>query len=114
MTAEGATGVIIITSGLFTESARTFAENKPIDLIEGHQLAELIRGVQPKTFSSDGPSEASEQSEKTCRKCSGKLVLRTARRGKHAGSQFWGCSNYPSCNFIENYAEETRLQTKAW
>lgn len=25
------------------------------------------------------------------------MVLRTARRGKNAGGQFWGCSNYPKC-----------------
>ena len=25
------------------------------------------------------------------------MVLRTARRGKNAGGQFWGCSNYPAC-----------------
>lgn len=28
------------------------------------------------------------------------MVLRTARRGKNAGGQFWGCSNYPKCKGI--------------
>ncbi|MCU0723609.1 MAG: hypothetical protein MUC63_08345 [Planctomycetes bacterium] len=23
--------------------------------------------------------------------------MRTARRGKRAGSKFWGCSGYPDC-----------------
>jgi restriction system protein len=32
-----------------------------------------------------------------CPKCGKALVLRTARKGKRAGSQFWGCSAYPSC-----------------
>lgn len=37
-----------------------------------------------------------------CPRCGGVLVLRTAKRGEQAGQQFWGCSNYPKCRFIEN------------
>lgn len=40
--------------------------------------------------------------EKLCPKCGGKLILRTAKRGDYAGSQFYGCENYPKCKFIEN------------
>lgn len=40
----------------------------------------------------------------TCPKCGIKMVLRTARRGPTEGSQFWGCSNYPSCKTIKNLA----------
>ena len=25
------------------------------------------------------------------------MILRTARRGRNSGGQFWGCSAYPSC-----------------
>jgi restriction system protein len=25
------------------------------------------------------------------------MVVRTARKGERAGSQFWGCSGYPQC-----------------
>jgi ssDNA-binding Zn-finger/Zn-ribbon topoisomerase 1 len=32
-----------------------------------------------------------------CGKCGKPMVLRTARQGKNAGSQFWGCSGYPAC-----------------
>ena len=102
MTAERASGAIIITSGLFTQDARTFAENKPIDLIEGYQLADLIRSAQ-------GPSSGAKHFEKpapsemTCRKCGSNLVLRVARRGKKPGSQFWGCSKFPNCTFTQEY-----------
>ena len=48
MTCEAATSVIIITSGLFTLEAKTFAENRPIDLVEGNQLTDLIRRAQGK------------------------------------------------------------------
>jgi ssDNA-binding Zn-finger/Zn-ribbon topoisomerase 1 len=26
------------------------------------------------------------------------MVKRTTRRGSRAGSEFWGCSNYPVCS----------------
>ncbi|MDF7823041.1 topoisomerase DNA-binding C4 zinc finger domain-containing protein [Pontiellaceae bacterium B12227] len=32
-----------------------------------------------------------------CPKCSKPMVLRTAKTGKNAGHQFWGCSAYPDC-----------------
>ncbi len=32
-----------------------------------------------------------------CPLCGNPMVLRTARKGKHAGSQFWGCTAYPAC-----------------
>jgi hypothetical protein len=35
-----------------------------------------------------------------CPKCASDMVLRTATRGAHAGRQFWGCSQYPSCRAI--------------
>jgi len=25
------------------------------------------------------------------------MVLRTSKRGANAGTQFWGCSTYPTC-----------------
>jgi DNA helicase-4 len=34
-----------------------------------------------------------------CPRCGGRLVLRTARQGKYAVHQFYGCSNYPYCNY---------------
>jgi four helix bundle suffix protein len=33
----------------------------------------------------------------SCPKCRRPMVLRTARAGRSAGSQFWGCSAYPEC-----------------
>jgi restriction system protein len=102
MTAERATGVIIITSGVFTHDAKAFAENKPIDLIEGHQVADLIQNVQRKSYSISHPAE---EDEKTCHRCNSKLVLRVARRGRNRGDRFWGCSNYPQCKFTEAFTE---------
>lgn len=33
----------------------------------------------------------------SCPRCGKPMVLRTARKGKSAGKQFWGCSEYPAC-----------------
>jgi four helix bundle suffix protein len=36
-------------------------------------------------------------SSPTCPKCGYEMAIRTARKGPRAGSQFWGCQNYPEC-----------------
>ena len=38
LTANHAHGAIIITCGMFTQEAKSFALGKPIDLVEGRQL----------------------------------------------------------------------------
>jgi restriction system protein len=35
-----------------------------------------------------------------CPVCGKPTVLRTAKSGKNAGSQFWGCSDYPNCKGV--------------
>jgi ssDNA-binding Zn-finger/Zn-ribbon topoisomerase 1 len=45
------------------------------------------------------PANATSNDVLICEKCGAKLILRTATRGANAGNQFYGCSNYPQCNF---------------
>lgn len=33
----------------------------------------------------------------SCPLCGSPMALRTAKKGAHAGSQFWGCAKYPAC-----------------
>jgi predicted RNA-binding Zn-ribbon protein involved in translation (DUF1610 family) len=33
----------------------------------------------------------------TCPKCGELMVKRVAKKGEHAGEEFYGCSNYPNC-----------------
>lgn len=33
------------------------------------------------------------------------MILRTARRGRNAGNQFYGCSRYPRCKGTHPYEE---------
>lgn len=42
------------------------------------------------------PTDPSDQIP-ACPQCGSAMVLRTAKTGKNAGSQFWGCSAYPDC-----------------
>ncbi|HOW43518.1 MAG TPA: NERD domain-containing protein [Candidatus Omnitrophota bacterium] len=37
-----------------------------------------------------------------CPKCGKPMILRTARKGAGAGSEFWGCPNFPSCRVTKN------------
>ena len=37
-----------------------------------------------------------------CPRCGAELLLRTAKKGSNAGNQFYGCSNFPKCRYIQN------------
>lgn len=90
MNAEHAEAGIIVTSGTFSEDAEAFARGKPIELVNGRALEALLAHAH-------GVGEAQPAAEPECPKCGGAMVLRTAKRGANAGSQFWGCSRYPWC-----------------
>ena len=45
---------------------------------------------------------AAEAQDLKCPKCDGTLILRKATKGKNAGAQFYGCSNFPKCRYIQN------------
>ncbi|QCD51825.1 DNA topoisomerase I [Campylobacter sp. RM16192] len=44
------------------------------------------------------PKKELKKIDVPCPKCGGDIVERISRRGK-----FYGCSNYPKCNFVSNY-----------
>lgn len=37
-----------------------------------------------------------------CPWCGSRLVLRTAKKGPHIGSRFYGCSSFPDCRYVRN------------
>ncbi len=98
VTAERATGGILVSSGRFTNAAKSFAAGKPLTLVDGPALSQLVREVQPGTAPAmETPDFPSPSSEPDCPRCGDPMVLRTARRGANAGSQFYGCPRYPHC-----------------
>ena len=93
LTSERADEAIIVTSGNFTHEAQSFAEGKPIRLLDGPQLLALVQSIQTRpTGTVPEPAEVP-----ACPECGKPMVLRTARHGANTGSQFWGCSAYPAC-----------------
>lgn len=106
--AEQAAGGIVITSGKFTNEAGKFATGKPLELVDGEQLAALISTVQREQKTAPvsaipAPLPKTEISDPLCPVCNSKMVLRTARKGKNTGKQFWGCSGFPKCRGTRVY-----------
>ena len=97
LAAQHAAGAIIITSGIFTQEAKNFASEKPIDLVEGRELADLVSTVQKNPANAPKTDGAQPSSAHICPECGAEMVLKTARQGKYAGSKFWSCSKYPNC-----------------
>ena len=67
------------------------------------QLSEILPTSVPILIPSQEPAEegVGKTEEKICPKCSSKLVLKTSKAGKSAGSKFWACPDFPKCRFIE-------------
>ena len=61
-----------------------------------------IQEIMDTHMSDESKGGTIETDTSVCPKCGGTLVLRTSIRGTYAGSQFWGCSNYPKCKYIKN------------
>jgi restriction system protein len=85
---------MFITTNVFTLEAERFAEDKPIELIDGDALARLVVSVQKDVPDKDIESDTDSL---TCPECGGKLVERKGRRGR-----FYGCSNYPKCRYTRD------------
>ncbi|HYM50973.1 MAG TPA: restriction endonuclease [Candidatus Limnocylindrales bacterium] len=96
---EHADGAILMTSGSYTDEARTFAAGKPVQLVDGDALEDLIRRVRkPAADVTPEQPVAGPPAVPGCPKCGKPMVTRTARSGRFAGQLFWGCSDFPTCN----------------
>jgi restriction system protein len=93
LNAERANDVHIVTSGYFTEEARQFARGKPIKLIDGPSLIQLINKSRQSALNRGGERETSKV---ICPQCGSTMALRTPKVGVHAGNQFWGCERFPA------------------
>jgi restriction system protein len=97
VTAEGADRGILVTSGNFTKDAQSFKVGKPLTLVDGPALTQLVRDVQPSRSPSVPAPPSVPAATPTCPRCGSPMVLRTAKRGASAGSSFYGCIKYPAC-----------------
>jgi restriction system protein len=98
MTAERANDCIFVSSGNYTAEARLFAEGKPIWLIDGSELLDLVSSVQAQpNISQSSTIRQSQSVSPKCPLCGSDMVKRMAKKGANAGSEFLGCSKFPKC-----------------
>jgi ssDNA-binding Zn-finger/Zn-ribbon topoisomerase 1 len=79
-----------------------------IPAMSGYVIDVVKRLIEPH-FTTIGtthqePSPARQElaiNEKVCPKCSASMVKRVAKKGTHAGKEFWACSAFPKCRRIE-------------
>lgn len=106
MAAEGATGGFVVTSGVFTQEAKSFADGRNIKLIDGTQLTGIINKVRQNRHATAAKqttpikNAASQIFLHSCPKCGADMVKRIAKQGANAGQTFLGCSTYPKCKGV--------------
>lgn len=101
--ADGAAGGYVVTSGVFTQAASDFAAGKPIWLVSGARLRDLLtagRSVEPGRLVLDRLPTRVSESDVLCPLCERPMVLREAANGVHRGKRFFGCSGFPACSGI--------------
>jgi restriction system protein len=110
MVAKGAAGGFVVTSGVFTTEATSFAKGRNIELIDGSVLSVMIEKARAnvsirsatgkKNSQAPSPTSSIPIDAPNCPKCGGSMVKRVAKRGEKAGVPFWGCAEFPKCRGI--------------
>lgn len=112
MSARGAVGGYVVSSGTFSTEAKRFAEGRNIELWDGAKLKTVIRAVQDRpgpVLSAKGPAVSApytppaagvRPAAPVCPSCGAVMMRRVARKGASSGREFWGCSRYPGCKGI--------------
>ena len=102
---------VVYPRGLFrfidTQKSMLFTEKEMWCIIDGIEDGRLSRSFNThKEHVNNIKTKVHENETKSdmliCPKCNNNLVLRVTKRGKNIGSKFYGCKNYPKCNFTRN------------
>ena len=94
---DAADAVKVFSVGKYTPDARRFARGKPIELVTGAALLNLVRKVQnaQKRYAADAPGPVPTLANTMeCANCGAEMLKRENRSTKQA---FWGYPNYPRC-----------------
>ncbi|OGP56458.1 MAG: nuclease [Deltaproteobacteria bacterium RBG_13_52_11] len=83
-----------------------FTDEEVKTICEAISTGRLPKGWSTKTEHLKSLKER-HASTTACPKCGGQLLPRTARQGKNAGSQFFGCANYPKCRYIADFGDHS-------
>jgi ssDNA-binding Zn-finger/Zn-ribbon topoisomerase 1 len=77
----------------------------------GYVIDEVKQLIAPYFTANDEPNQEPssaqaiqipEINKRVCPKCSASMVKRVAKKGTHAGEEFWACSAFPKCRMIES------------
>jgi restriction system protein len=69
------------------------------------------RNVERQRKELSNPSDPTDRTDRAlpaCPLCGKPMALRTARKGSKAGSQFWGCCDYPTCKGVRALDKSVR------
>ena len=111
MTAEGASGGMVVSLGSFTRDAQAFASGRNIQLVTGSELQKLLHeGARAKNVRRAAPTPpatavadaspiapSSAATIPSCPRCGEQMKLRVAKAGATVGKSFWGCMKFPDC-----------------
>ena len=97
LTDSGIQRGLFVTLGGYTGEAKHLADKHGITIVNETDLARMVEV----TDASFDPAvlEILRDTRKLCPKCERQMELKTAKRGRGAGKQFWGCSGFPKCWF---------------
>ena len=97
-----------LPSNVMTSGYTSYIKSHTAVLFTDHEAQEIATalkdGMLPKSWATRRQHVASLKerfsSSTTCPKCGNPLVLRTAKSGANAGSQFFGCTKFPACRYV--------------
>lgn len=93
MAADGVRNGYFVASRGFTSEAHEFAKYKPLKLVTGDDLRDMLNTLpDEKRAEIFGEITSGDYTTPTCPSCDIKMVRRTGSRW-----MFWGCSRYPKC-----------------
>ena len=83
-----ATAAKLVATTSYTPDAIAFAKDKPIDLIDGSGVMQLIRSVQTSGKMAMPVPRERDHLAPDCPLCGAEMVVREAKRGPNAGGRF--------------------------
>lgn len=94
------TGILISQSRVDEIYAQLYPFTQVTDEVKEKHIVDIKNAHTEQTIAQSDKRDELENNY-VCPRCCGKLVLRTAERGTHAGNQFYGCTNFPKCRYIK-------------
>jgi hypothetical protein len=104
MAAEQISEGYFVTTGPFTDEARRWAVGKLLHLIDGPEFLRQFNSLPADVRARiENEAFAGDYRTPTCPRCDQKLVARVSSQDQ---SKFWGCRNYPRCDYTLKVAAE--------